>query len=218
MGTAPLDIIRAEHGLPTRRDMTRLLSTIVLGGLIYGAVMGAFSGIGPDNLRQILFSAVKVPLLLLVTFALCLPSYFVLNTLFGLRDDFAQALRALITAQAGITILLCALAPYTAFWYINFEHYRLAILFNGLIFAIASLSAQLILVRLYRPLIRNHPRHRMMLGFWLVQYVAVGIQMGWVLRPFIGSPEIPTEFFREDSWTNAYVAISEMIMRTLAGN
>lgn len=218
MATAALDIIRGEHSSPTPRTAVTVLLTILLGGLLYGAVMGTSQGIGPDNFLQITFSAVKVPILLMVTFSLCLPSYFVLNTLFGLRDDFPQALRALLTTQAGITVLLCALAPYTAFWYINFQHYQLAILFNGMIFGIASISGQIILIRLYRPLIASHPRHRLMLGIWLVQYIAVGIQMGWVLRPFIGNPEIPTEFFRENSWTNAYVAISEMIMRTLAGN
>ena len=31
---------------------------------------------------------------------------------------------------------------------------------------------------------------------WLVVYGIVGAQMGWILRPFIGSPDLPFEFFR----------------------
>jgi hypothetical protein len=31
----------------------------------------------------------------------------------------------------------------------------------------------------------------------------VGIQMGWVLRPFIGNPLATVQFVREDSWSNA---------------
>ncbi|MFT5735552.1 MAG: hypothetical protein ACI8WY_004239, partial [Planctomycetota bacterium] len=35
----------------------------------------------------------------------------------------------------------------------------------------------------------------------------------WSLRPFIGSPNIKTSFFREGSWTNAYVdAVQAMMM------
>ncbi len=32
---------------------------------------------------------------------------------------------------------------------------------------------------------------------WVILYGLVGAQMGWVLRPFIGSPELPFEWFRE---------------------
>jgi hypothetical protein len=31
---------------------------------------------------------------------------------------------------------------------------------------------------------------------WLVIYALVGAQMGWVLRPFIGAPDLPFELFR----------------------
>jgi hypothetical protein len=50
-----------------------------------------------------------------------------------------------------------------------------------------NLSVQLLLRRLYRPLIQQDPRHRWMVPAWIVIYSFVGIQMGWVLRPFIGS-------------------------------
>ena len=82
-------------------------------------------------------------------------------------------------------------------------------------FAVASISAQWLLRRDYRPLIERHPAHRWMLRTWIVIYVFVGIQMGWVLRPFIGNPRAPVQFFREDSWSNAYVVVLEMIWKVL---
>ena len=87
---------------------------------------------------------------------------------------------------------------------------------TGLVFAVASFSAQCLLRREYRPLIARQPSHRGMLRTWIVIYVFVGIQMGWVLRPFVGSPTARVEFFREDSWSNAYVAVAEMILKKLA--
>jgi hypothetical protein len=165
---------------------------------------------------QILISAAKVPMLLMVTFAISLPSFFVVNTLLGLRSDFAAVMRALAGGQAGLTIVLASLAPYTLLWYASFANYTLALLFNGVMFAIATFSAQAILRSWYRPLIARNPRHRWLLRVWLLLYAFVGIQMAWVLRPFVGSPDMPVQFFREESWDNAYVIIGRMIWTTLA--
>jgi hypothetical protein len=83
-------------------------------------------------------------------------------------------------------------------------------------FAVASMSAQWLLRRYYRPLIARHPAHRWMLRAWIFIYVFVGIQMAWVLRPFIGNPRLPVQFFREDSWSNAYVVVLEMIWKVMS--
>ena len=188
---------------------------IVVFGMIYGGVMGTYGGMTGDRFWQVLYSGAKVPFLLVVTFLLALPSFFVLNTLLGLRNDFSRVVAALLATQAALTVILASLAPFTAFWYVSGSDYQPAILFNGLMFAVASLSAQWLLRREYRPLIALHPAHRWMLRTWIVIYIFVGIQMGWVLRPFIGDPGAPVQFFRQDSWSNAYVAVIEMIGRVL---
>lgn len=186
---------------------------VVLGcGLAYGGVMGAFGG----RPGQVALSAVKVPLLLLATLLLSLPSYFVLNTLVGVRSDFATAWRAVVASQAGLTIILVSLAPLTAFWYASSANYRAALLFNALMFATASGGAQAILRRAYRPLIARAPRHRWMLRTWIILYAFVGIQMGWNLRPFVGSPDEPVRFFRAGAWENAYVIVARMIWNSVA--
>jgi hypothetical protein len=188
---------------------------IVVFGTFYGGVMGAYGGTAGPRVLQVVYSAVKVPFLLTTTFLLSLPSFVVINTLLGLRGDLARVVRALMAMQAGLTIILASLAPFTALWYISGNAHQPAILFNGLMFAIASFSAQWMLRREYMPLIRSNPRHRWMLRTWLVIYVFVGIQMGWVLRPFIGDPGMPVQFFREGSWSNAYEVVILMIWRSV---
>jgi len=79
----------------------------------------------------------------------------------------------------------------------------------------ASVTAQLVLLRLYRPLIASNPRHRTMVRLWLIIYAFVGIQMGWTLRPFIGKPGLETSFFRQEAWGNAYVEIARIITNVL---
>ena len=186
---------------------------IVLGcGLTYGGVMGMFGG----RVGQVAYSAIKVPLLLVATLMLSLPSYFVLNTLLGLRADFAAAWRAVVASQAGLTIILVSLAPITAFWYASSSNYRMAILFNTLMFGVASVGAQGILRRGYGPLIARDPKHRRLLGVWIFLYAFVGIQMGWNLRPFVGSPNEPVRFFREGAWENAYVVVARILWEAVA--
>jgi hypothetical protein len=194
-----------------------LILAIVVYGMFYGAVMGSYGWMSGLRFWQAVYSAVKVPILMISTFLLSLPSFFVLNTLLGLRDDFPRVVRALISTQAGLTVILSALAPFTAFWYISGSDYEPAILFNGMMFAVASFSAQWMLRREYAPLIRSNPRQRWMLRTWIIIYIFVGIQMGWVLRPFIGNPRAPVQFFREGSWSNAYLFVLQTIWDVLNG-
>jgi chromate transport protein ChrA len=193
------------------------LFAVVAGGAVYGGVMGAFGGVGGDRLLQIAFSAAKVPLLILATTALALPSYFVLNTLLGLRADFPDAVRAVAGTQAAVAVVLASLAPFTAVWYASTRSYHEATLFNALMFGVASLAAQLVLRRRYAPLEARDPRHRWLRRGWLGVYAVVGIQMGWVLRPFIGEPGRPVTFFRADTWGNAYVVVADVACRALGG-
>jgi hypothetical protein len=188
-----------------------LAASLTVYGLIYGAAMGAFTGLSPGHWLQFVYSAVKVPLLLLTTFLLSLPCFYVVNSLMGLHADFGQAVRALLSAQAGLTIMLASLAPVTLVWYASSGVYGAAILFNGVMFAIATFGGQMVLWREYRPLILRDQRHRVMLVAWLFVYAFVGTQMGWSLRPFIGNPEQPPQFFREDLGGNAYVVVARLI-------
>jgi hypothetical protein len=204
--------------LPTgRHGLLRLFGCLLAFALLYGATMGTFRGLTGQSqwLLQIAYSAVKVPLLLLATFAISLPSFFVLNTLFGLRRDFAQALRAVIATQAGLAVILASFAPFTVLWYASSAVYSEALLFNGAMFAAASFSAQWLLRQYYRPLIARNRRHRWILWGWLCVYTLVAIQMAWLLRPFIGAPNMEVAFLRPEAWDNAYVRVLQLIAREI---
>ena len=208
---------RFQVGAPPAGQLGWLFLLVLSCGGVYGAVMASFTGLAPGRYHQLLYVALKVPMLLLVTFALCLPSFFVVNTVAGLRDDFPEALRAVVATQACMAVVLASLAPITVLLYLSTADYALAVFFNGIMFAIASVSAQFMMRRYYGPLIKRAPRHRTMLVLWLFFYIFVGIQMAWVLRPFIGDPNAPVQFFREGAWGgNAYVVIAELISHFLS--
>lgn len=203
--------------------LLQLVGCVLFFGALYGASMGcrglwpggALSHTFGDRMWMVLYGAIKVPCLLLATFALSVPSFFVLNTLWGVREDFGEALQGLLATQAGLAVILAALAPFTLFWYASSSSYESAVLFNAVMFAVASVSSQYLLRRYYRPLIARYEQHRWLLRLWLVLYGFVGIQMGWLLRPFIGDPNSPATFLRADSWSNAYIVLSAMVWRLL---
>jgi len=184
-----------------RLPVARLLATIVLGGALYGAVMGAFG----LNGAQALYSAFKVPLLVLVASAVCLPNFYVVNLVLGLGPDFAAAFRGLLSAQATLAVALAALAPITATFYASTDSYDAAKLMNFVIFGVATLAAQRTLARHYRPLLARDRRHAVALAAWPALYFFVAGQLAYVLRPFIGNPRFPTTLFREHWWGNVYV-------------
>lgn len=209
------DIVRARPTVlwtvSTRPKYLPLVCVLGIFGMIYGGVMGSYAWIFGQKFLQVVYSAVKVPILLMVTSGLSLPFFFVVNSLYGLREDFGKVLRALLATQAALTVILASLSPLTILWYLSCDNYRAAILFNALMFAVASVSAQLVLKQFYRPLIAKNPMHQRLLRLWIAIYGFVGIQMGWTLRPFIGSPTAPTQFFRDQAWGNAYLELYRII-------
>jgi hypothetical protein len=57
---------------------------------------------------------------------------------------------------------------------------------------------------------------RLVFRCWVVLFALVGAQMGWVLRPFIGRPELPFEWFRERH-SNFFAAVLKSLGELLFG-
>lgn len=199
-------LLRAEGRYAVGRGKIpaeHLAMLLVVCGCAYGMGMGSFAG----RPLQACYSALKVPLLISISTAVCLPSFYVLNTLLGLRDDFGAALRGVLAAQATVAVALAALLPVILFAYRCSADYRFAIILNGVFFLLASLAGQVILARHYRPLLAKNPQHETARTAWILLYAFVTIQLAWVLRPFVGAPGMEVSFFREGAWSNAYVVL-----------
>lgn len=199
---------------------------VLVFGPVYGAAMGAYAFVVGqrslvEQIPQMVYSGVKVPLLIMVTISIALPSFFVISTLLGLRNDFRHSLRAIVSAQAGLTVILASLFPITLFVYASLapfsSSYAIAILFNAAMFGIASVAAQVLLSAYYRELIERNRRHLWMCRMWIFVYAFVGIQVGYVLRPFIGSPSIEPSFLRRESFQNAYVKVFSLVCEVIQG-
>jgi hypothetical protein len=208
------DLGRPREAVPGAWWAMALL--VLVAGPVYGAFMGSFRIESGDRLPMVFYAAAKVPLLIFVTTAVCLPGFFVLNTVLGLRPDFGRAIRAILAGQAGLTVALASLGPLTRMAYISGADHRQALLFNAAMFTVATAVGHIVMLRRYRWLMADPVsggRHRIMLWAWVALYAFVGIQMGWMLRPFVGNPSMPVAFFRDEPFSNAYLFVINLIFR-----
>lgn len=193
--------------------------------MAHGACMGTFAVLSPKGpgLMQVAATMVKVPLLFYLTLVVTLPSLYVLNALVGSRLSFRSVFR-LLTASLGVNVaVLASMGPIVAFFSACTTSYPFMILLNVAVFATAGcLALGFLLQTLQRlsiartlavasdpdaddgpptaihPLSDQFPARRVRVIFrvWMVLFGLVGAQMGWVLRPFIGNPDIPFTWFR----------------------
>jgi hypothetical protein len=203
-------LLRSDAGGAPTRPQCVVLG--IGGAALVGAALGSSSG---EPLLA-LYAAIKVPLLLVLTTALCLPSFFVINTVLGLRDDFAAACRALLIAQAGLGVALAAFAPAAVFTGQSILDPYGQTLVDAVLFAMATSVGHRILTRHYEPLVARDPRHRLALRGWLVLYAFAAAQLAWVLRPFRGTEGFAVQFLRPEAFEqNAYVVLLEHVERLL---
>jgi hypothetical protein len=187
---------------------------IVSSSALYGAVMASYNGFAGDRLVMVAYGAAKVPLLFLATMLLAVPSFYVINLLLGVGDHFRRVWEALVDFQLAVSLQLGALVPITLFLNLTNSDYRIAQAWSTLLFAGATWNARRVLARTYAPLVAENPVHRQLLRLWFVLYAFVGIQMGWDLRPFVGSPDMAVQFFRDDIG-NAYLEIFRVLVEAV---
>ncbi len=199
--------------------LRKLLTVIVFCGLLYGIAMGSYAWLAGtrtfhDACLQMSYSGIKVPMLLLATFALTWPAFAVISTLFGLRDDMSLLTGLVMSSQATGAIILLSFSPIVLFTYVSVGHsqttYSAAVLLNFVFFAVASLASHWRMRRNIKSFATGDHRHAIMLWFWVILYGFAGIQMAWIMRPFVGQPNADTTFFRAESWDNAYVKLMEI--------
>lgn len=179
---------------------------IALCSSTYGIVMASYNGIAGERAWMVLYGGVKIPLLFVATMLIAIPFFYVLNLLVGVGDDFKIVWRGLVDYQLSISMQLFALAPVTLFMNVVSGDYRVAQIWSTLLFAAVSWNSQRSLNACYAPLIARNSTHLPLRRFWFVLYAFVGIQMGWDLRPFVGHPSMPVQFFRSDIG-NAYMEV-----------
>ncbi|PSB02180.1 actin-binding WH2 domain-containing protein [Merismopedia glauca] len=219
---------------------TLLIASTILFA-IYGAIIGS-----THSWMQMLSSAVKLPALYLITLAICLPTLYFFDVLFGSKLNIGQYAALLLSNIAVVSVLLFALAPVTIFILISSPNYRFFLLLNVAIFAITGffgiklfyqgvgflnhrnedVKQEEALVKETLPLeisassdlAKNSAQVRKsLMRVWLILYGLVGSQMAWTLRPFVNASGEHFELIRKIE-SNFYIEVFKHFINLMRGS
>jgi hypothetical protein len=174
---------------------------IFVGAGLYGAAMGWWRA--PE---QALFVAIKFPLIILLTAVGNALLNAMLAPLLGLNMTFRQSLFAILMSFSIASAILGSFSPLTAFlvWNappmspeaLHSSVYSLIKLTYVVVIAFAGIAGNARLFQLLVQLGGGRNVAWRVLFAWLAGNLFLGSQLSWILRPFIGSPSLPVEFFR----------------------
>lgn len=200
-----------------------LAAIIVLAGALYGASMALYGARWGNayGTPHVLAAAAKVPALFLLTLVVTLPSLHVFAALARSRLAFGQTVRLLVAATALSLVVLVSFAPVTVFFTFSTKSHPFLQLLNAAFFTVSGLvGMRFVWLRLSEALAahewprvaadadsgrqtdtarawRAAPRLGFVFVAWFAVYGSVAAQMGWLLRPFVGSPNENQVLFRE---------------------
>lgn len=205
-------------------DSARLLPVLIALGALYGFFMSWFGLFNRASVeyRLVVAAVLKTPALFALTLLVTFPSLYVFNALLGSRLTIVSLLK-LLFASLGVTVaVLASFGPIVAFFSVTTSSYPFMVILNVALFAASGvLGLNFLLQTLHRLTNANRQMPEVVpadapipsplrlpgqqiIGkevkavfyCWVVIFGLVGAQMSWVLRPFIGNPEQPFEWFR----------------------
>jgi hypothetical protein len=219
------DSLRAWTEAWSAEHLSKAFLIIVLGAGLYGGVMGCWRA--P---MQALFVAIKFPLIILLTTLGNAVLNGMLAPLLGLRVAFRQSFLAILLSFVIAAAILGSFSPLVLFLVWNAPPiiaqsnaanltYSLMLLMQVAIIALAGTIANLRLLQLVREISRSAAVARRVLIAWLAGNLFLGSQVCWILRPFIGSPNLPVQFLREEAFRgNFYEAVLHSLMQVVNSN
>lgn len=185
--------------------MKRDVLIVVLSTAAYGAVLAAWR-----SPLMAAYVAVKLPVVFvattLVVSAFCWAAGLVCRA--GLR--YREVLGAVFSAMAVAGSILLALSPVVLYFVFSgapdagtreemrFAHATMMMV-HILVLACAGATGNLVLCRALRRRVPPACRLAPMVALWIASFAVVGCQLGWIMRPLVGSPNIAVEFLRSDA-------------------
>ena len=190
--------------------LTLCLIVIVIGTALFGAAVGSWR-----DPQQALYTAIKFPLIiLLTTFGTGLLNA-MLAPLLGLNLSLRQSLLAVLLSFTIAAVILGGASPLIWFliWntpplvpgaHTTVGAHSLLLVSQTAAIAFAGIAANARLLRLLRELSGSRAISLRVLLAWLGVNLLLGSQLAWILRPFVGSPWLPVEFLRRNAFAGSF--------------
>jgi hypothetical protein len=189
---------------PLGRTLFELTLLMAVSAAGYGAVLGMWHGA-----RLAAYDAVKLPLVLILTSSFTVLFSWVAALALSLPLRFAQVTVLTFLALATASVVLLSLAPIAWFFTLcapapsaaSRATHNALYMMHTLFVAACGLAGTRMLWHGMRRLGQPRSAVRRVYLVWVLGYALVGGEVGWALRPFVGSvsPKFPVVFFRDDA-------------------
>ena len=207
-----------------RRGSMKVAMTVFGAGL-FGAAMGLWR-----SPWQALYGALKFPLVIFLTTLGNALLNSMLASLLGFHLGFRESLRAILMSFALAAMILASFSPLVAFlawntpprtsggWERSWASYLVIQLTQVGTIALAGVVANLRLFQWLKRRSGSRATACRILAAWLLVNLFLGSQLSWILRPFIGSPDLPVEFLRPNAfdgnfYETVFSAVSHLVSR-----
>lgn len=184
------------------KDVVSLAFTLALVSVVLLAVYGGSMGLFSDPLQAV-YSAIKLPLLFLGTLAICyFPLYF-LTVLIGAELGILRTLTLGLSALAMGSLFLAGLTPVSLLFTLSDVSREFLTLFHAVGVGAACVVMAVYLGRVFSDVSEEtplYPAHvRRVLSCWVILIALVGVQVAFLLLPFVGDTDRETEFLRSET-------------------
>ena len=191
-----------------RHQLWGNLMLVLASTAVYGAVLAYWR-----SPLMALYVSVKLPLVFVMTTLLVSVLCWTSATLLGSDLGYGNVLDAVFSAMATAGRMFLALAPIVLYFIVTAaddkgtpeqlrQIHASLMLVHLTVFASAGTAGVVMMFRSLHEHLPSVGRLVLMIFIWLFSFAVVGGQIGWILRPLVGSPNISVEFVRKDAFAS----------------
>lgn len=199
------------------------LTAVIVGASLFGAAVGEWR-----SPLQAFYGGIKFPLVILLTTAGTALLNGMLAPLLGLNIKFRQSLLIILFSHTIAAIILGGFSPILLFVICNAPPvqnslsastgHSVVLLVEVISIAFAGIMANFRLRQLLDRLSGSPPVSRRIMLAWLATNLFLGAQISWLLRPFVGAPELPVEFLRSNAFHGNFYEIIFLALKNLVNS
>lgn len=193
------DLIRNKESFIERSLSDKIskkeLTQITISGLLFFMVFGFAIGLN-HSILQGLFSAVKLPLLFIVTSTICFPTLYFFLAVLGIKQQAKELVQFIVICLVIMSVSLIAFAPISVFFLISTHNYFIIKSVNILIFMVSGFVGLYFFYTNINTKLNtitnelNKKRAQLFLKAWLILFGFIGCELSYRLSPFFGQPEV----------------------------
>jgi len=184
---------------------------IVFSTAVYGLALGWWR-----SFEMALYVAAKLPVVFIGSTLVVSVFAWMAGLVVGSGLRYREVLELVFAAMGSAARVLLALVPVVFFFILSaapsggttnelrFVHAAL-LSTHIVVFAAAGIIGNLALCRALVGRVMIRCRIPVLLSLWLGAFALVGCQVGWMMRPLVGSPNITVEFIRADALEGNFI-------------